>query len=66
MTSNRPYRPGMDTKTAIAILEDGAGKQWDPKIVPLFIERIALGGDATDPASYSSRRWPDDAPAEVD
>jgi putative two-component system response regulator len=33
MSSDRPYRKGMTDEKLDAILRDGAGKQWDPKIV---------------------------------
>ena len=33
MSSDRPYRKGMPDEKLDAILRDGAGKQWDPKIV---------------------------------
>lgn len=36
MTSNRPYRVGMTTDAALAILEEGAGRQWDPQCVHAF------------------------------
>lgn len=36
MTSNRPYRRGMPTEKAEAILRDGAGRQWDPACVDAF------------------------------
>ncbi|SDG19365.1 HAMP domain-containing protein [Fontibacillus panacisegetis] len=38
MTSDRPYRKGMDKSTAIGILEEGRGTQWDPLFADLFIE----------------------------
>lgn len=37
MTSDRPYREGMATERAIAILEEGAGTQWDPRVVEAFV-----------------------------
>lgn len=40
MTSNRPYRAGLDRKTALAILEEGRGTQWDPYFVALFVEMM--------------------------
>jgi len=40
MTSNRPYRKGMSKEKAAEILQDGAGKQWDPELVEKFIEII--------------------------
>ncbi|WP_223067101.1 HD-GYP domain-containing protein [Paenibacillus caui] len=38
MTSNRPYRKGMDTDTAIDILDRGRGTQWDPYFAGLFVK----------------------------
>ena len=38
MTSNRPYRGGMEPETAKSILADGAGSQWDPALVERFAE----------------------------
>lgn len=38
LTSDRPYRKGMDIEKAISILEDGAGKQWDENLVRTFIQ----------------------------
>jgi putative nucleotidyltransferase with HDIG domain len=40
MTSDRPYREGMDPDEALAILEGGAGQHWDPRLVPVFIRLI--------------------------
>ncbi|QDV78898.1 HD-GYP domain-containing protein [Botrimarina mediterranea] len=37
MTSDRPYRAGMPSEKAEAILLEGAGKQWDPSCVEAFI-----------------------------
>ncbi|MEA2513092.1 MAG: hypothetical protein QOJ59_2579 [Thermomicrobiales bacterium] len=33
LTSDRPYRDGMAVAQAMAILDDGAGRQWDPRAV---------------------------------
>ena len=38
MTSDRPYRKAFPGKTAVQQLKKGAGKQFDPKIVDIFIE----------------------------
>ena len=40
LTSDRPYRKGMSLEKAVAILEDGAGTQWDADLVRTFV-RIA-------------------------
>jgi len=37
MTTDRPYRKGMDAKKALDILENGAGTQWDPVCVRAFL-----------------------------
>ena len=36
MTMDRPYRKGMRPGEALAILEQGAGTQWDPQCVQAF------------------------------
>lgn len=38
MTSDRPYRKGMDKKIAIGKIRNGAGTQFDPEIVSIFID----------------------------
>ncbi|HEY4392314.1 MAG TPA: HD-GYP domain-containing protein [Paenibacillus sp.] len=38
MTSDRPYRAGLDSQKALGILEEGRGTQWDPYFVALFVE----------------------------
>jgi hypothetical protein len=40
MTSNRPYRRGMATDRAEAILRDGAGSQWDPDCIDAFFRCV--------------------------
>jgi len=40
MTSDRSYRKAMPKEKAIEILKQGAGVQWDEKIVKAFIELI--------------------------
>lgn len=38
MTSDRPYRAGMPQDKAIEILRGGAGTQWDPALIDLFLK----------------------------
>jgi len=38
MTTDRPYRKGMDPQKARDILQNGAGTQWDPACVRAFLE----------------------------
>jgi HD-GYP domain-containing protein (c-di-GMP phosphodiesterase class II) len=37
MTTDRPYRKGMEIPEAIAELRKGRGTQWDPKLVDAFL-----------------------------
>jgi putative nucleotidyltransferase with HDIG domain len=37
VTSERPYRKGMPFEKAIGIIKEGAGTQFDPKIVEVFL-----------------------------
>ena len=41
MTTDRPYRKGMDPAKARAILQDGAGTQWDSQCVEAFLQARA-------------------------
>jgi HD-GYP domain-containing protein (c-di-GMP phosphodiesterase class II) len=47
MTTDRSYRSGMTHERALAILIEYAGKQFDPRIVDIFLsltqESIATG-----------------------
>lgn len=47
MTSNRPYRKGLDEQQAIAILEKGGGTQWDPHFAKLFVEAYRKNKEST-------------------
>ncbi len=40
MTSNRPYRAGMTAERAENILREGAGRQWDARVVEAFLRRV--------------------------
>ena len=37
MTTNRPYRRGMDREVALRVLDEGSGTQWDPECVRAFL-----------------------------
>ena len=40
MTQDRPYRKGLTCTEALAELERGAGTQFDPELVPLFVQAV--------------------------
>lgn len=44
MTSDRPYRAALPTSQAVQILQQGAGKEWDPRIVKLFLALLDKEG----------------------
>ncbi len=37
MTSDRPYRSALSPQEAMALLQQGSGKDWDPRLVKLFL-----------------------------
>jgi HD-GYP domain-containing protein (c-di-GMP phosphodiesterase class II) len=41
LTSDRPYRDGISVSKAIAILTEGAGAQWDERVVNALIRQLA-------------------------
>ena len=43
MTADRPYRKGISPYEAREILEKGAGKDWDPKVVEAFTAAFRKG-----------------------
>ena len=43
MTSDRPYRKGMPTATALAEIERCADSQFDPVFAALFVQMFAEG-----------------------
>ena len=44
MTTDRPYRKGMDQLKALSILVEGSGTQWDPKCVSAFLLGMEKAG----------------------
>jgi len=58
MTSDRPYRRAMSSADAIAELRRGAGTQWDPELVGLFLSRVMNEPADADlsPLSFASSR----------
>jgi len=43
MLSIRPYKESFSTSKALRILEEEAGHQFDPKLVPIFVELVKKG-----------------------
>ncbi len=58
MTTDRPYRKGMNPARALAILERGAGTQWDPACVLAFteVQRQSQEARAAEEQSRRTRR----------
>lgn len=40
LVNDRPYRPSRSVDEAIQILMGGAGRQWDPRLVELFVAEL--------------------------
>jgi putative nucleotidyltransferase with HDIG domain len=63
MSSDRPYRKGMDDKKLDQILRNGAGGQWDARVVEAFfavrddIRRIANGETGLGEVPINPGRW---------
>ncbi len=45
MTSDRPYRSAIPPQTALAILREGRGTQWDPVVVDAFLQAMGWAAD---------------------
>ncbi|RLQ95436.1 HD domain-containing phosphohydrolase [Falsibacillus albus] len=50
MTSNRPYRKGMNPDKALAIINDGRGTQWDEHYAGIFLEIMGSRSSSNDHA----------------
>jgi diguanylate cyclase (GGDEF)-like protein len=46
MTSDRAYAPALSDAEAVAELRKGAGTQFDPSVVDVFLESIGVAGDS--------------------
>jgi len=54
MTSDRPYRNAMYLEEATAILQDGAGRQWDPRVVRTLLDSAELKERFQEPHEHTS------------
>jgi cyclic di-GMP phosphodiesterase len=52
LTSERPYRAAMSSVEAARILEDGAGSQWDPTLVRVFLD-VVIAEQSSPPMAFS-------------
>ncbi|HHW91171.1 MAG TPA: diguanylate cyclase, partial [Firmicutes bacterium] len=43
MTTGRPFRPALSHREAIAEIEKNAGVQFDPDLVPVFLQSVGMG-----------------------
>lgn len=53
MTSKRPYREALARADSLAVIEAGAGAQWHPDLVKLFLG-IAAGADAAETQTWEA------------
>ena len=61
LTSKRPYRRAMTRDEALQILRDGAGSQFDPRLVDLFIEILPDAHRKIDELAQRTGEEPDQA-----
>ncbi|MDQ5934691.1 MAG: Diguanylate cyclase [Cyanobacteriota bacterium erpe_2018_sw_21hr_WHONDRS-SW48-000092_B_bin.40] len=40
MTSDRPYREAHSHEAALKLIQEGAGKEWDPRLVKVFVSLL--------------------------
>jgi HD-GYP domain-containing protein (c-di-GMP phosphodiesterase class II) len=61
MSSDRPYRKGMDDEKLDGILHGGGGTQWDQRVVDAFFEARedvrAIGQSKPEPANAGPQHW---------
>jgi HD-GYP domain-containing protein (c-di-GMP phosphodiesterase class II) len=61
MSSDRPYRKGMSDEKLDSILRDGAGKQWDAKVIEAAFEvrdeLRRIGQEERKPLSLDVAHW---------
>jgi putative nucleotidyltransferase with HDIG domain len=67
MTSDRPYRKALERTEALRRIAAGAGSQWDPEIVQVFLqlERFTIPVDGPEAAPLDPLPDPDALPVAV-
>jgi putative two-component system response regulator len=61
LTSMRPYRGALPVETALEMIGEGAGSQFDPEIVNVFLSSFeSIVEKATPPSHSSGRQYTDD------
>ena len=40
MTITRPYRDALSPEEALSRLKAGAGSQWDPEVIEVFLDQV--------------------------
>jgi len=50
MTSERPYREAFSKEEAIKLIQEGSGKEWDPRIVKIFLSILSKEPEAGEKA----------------
>jgi putative two-component system response regulator len=54
MISDRPYRQALSLEDAVKALREGAGKQWDPFLVDIFIQVLRSLNSGVNPQAVSN------------
>ncbi|MBI5576898.1 MAG: HD domain-containing protein [Deltaproteobacteria bacterium] len=55
LRTNRPYRRSLDVETAMEIMRDGRGKEFEPALFDNFIESLVLAESSEDPTEGLTR-----------
>jgi len=53
MISERPYRAALSFGTALAVLREGSGTQWDPEVVAAMVTTAAAARNRSADASIT-------------
>ena len=63
MISDRPYRATRSFGTAVAVLREGSGTQWDPEVVAAMVSTAAAARNRSADASITPQQPAADIPA---